>query len=708
MPKAKKKIPTVKLYGKEDLKSALEAVRDGSSIRQASQRFRVPRSTIHTKLSRKYPEDCRNGRPATLSSEIEESLVEWIVGCADRWQPIQKDQVLDSVQILCKLLNLQNNFTDGRPGDVWFRNFLARHPQISKRKPQSFSVARAEVTADDLKRWFRSVEMYFTEHNLLDIPPHRIFNTDESAFFLTPEDGPVLTRRGARVVPYLKNSLPKQCITVLFNVSATGQMAPPMAVHNLERISCDIANHNAKGWKMGISPNCGWMDGPLFYEYITNDFFPWLKEQCIEFPVILFLDGHASHVTLPLSEFCNKNGIVLVLLYPNATHLLQPLDTAFFHPLKVLYLKEVKKWRMRNITGVRFCPKHIAKVVSNALSRMNIESIAINGFRGCGLSPFDPSVVDKMSLLNPTHVGQKSSGIPSDQPEAVKEKDVLSNAPAADHEATTRNIERYVSPEVLQKFRECKGHVWNGSFENENLFNFWSEVTEALETATAAFTTVENNENSTSTSSSRDLNLPLDDLLDSDVLFTEDTVLLEHMRRHCENDSSESKILSLHDDNMDSGVFAADHTLMNDSTHTQTMILEPIENGPIITIAEAAEAHQDEPEAKPTFKLLKEHCFWPGELPKARKKKAKPNADVTVRTPYVVSSDEVIDAKKEKENLKKSNKEGVELRKILREERLKREAEEKILKKQSKMEAKLQKEKEKENKPKRVYKKKAQ
>ncbi|GAB0086151.1 hypothetical protein DMENIID0001_001470 [Sergentomyia squamirostris] len=51
MPKAKKKIPTVKPYGKENLKSALEAVRNGSTIRQASQTFRVPKSIIQTKLS---------------------------------------------------------------------------------------------------------------------------------------------------------------------------------------------------------------------------------------------------------------------------------------------------------------------------------------------------------------------------------------------------------------------------------------------------------------------------------------------------------------------------------------------------------------------------------------------------------------------------------------------------------------------------------
>ncbi|GAB0087761.1 hypothetical protein DMENIID0001_021060 [Sergentomyia squamirostris] len=110
MPKAKKKIPTVKPYGKENLKSALEAVRNGSTIRQALQTFRVPKSIIQTKLSGKYPENCRNGRPTTRFSEIEESLVG-----LDTWMSVQMEFYskrsspgLEGVQILCKMMNLSN------------------------------------------------------------------------------------------------------------------------------------------------------------------------------------------------------------------------------------------------------------------------------------------------------------------------------------------------------------------------------------------------------------------------------------------------------------------------------------------------------------------------------------------------------------------------------------------------------------------------
>lgn len=43
-------------------------------------------------------------------------------------------------------------------------------------------------------------------------------------------------------------------------------------------------------------------------------------------------------MNLPLSKFCKDNGIILVALLPNSTHIVQPLHVAFFKPLKL-------KWR---------------------------------------------------------------------------------------------------------------------------------------------------------------------------------------------------------------------------------------------------------------------------------------------------------------------------------------------------------------------------
>lgn len=40
------------------------------------------------------------------------------------------------------------------------------------------------------------------------------------------------------------------------------------------------------------------------------------------------------------SQFCEKNGIILVALLPNATHILQPMDVAVFRSLKEPWRKK--------------------------------------------------------------------------------------------------------------------------------------------------------------------------------------------------------------------------------------------------------------------------------------------------------------------------------------------------------------------------------
>ncbi|XP_046684545.1 MFS-type transporter clz9-like [Homalodisca vitripennis] len=115
--------------------------------------------------------------------------------------------------------------------------------------------------------------------------------------------------------------------------SASGVVGPTMVVHSYARIPADIADSTPPDWALGKSES-GWMTGELFYEYITNIFHPWLDNNNISRHVILFIDGHTSHLTLHTSQFCADNNIILVSLLPNATHLLQPMDVAVFRTLK--------------------------------------------------------------------------------------------------------------------------------------------------------------------------------------------------------------------------------------------------------------------------------------------------------------------------------------------------------------------------------------
>nr|CAI5836918.1 unnamed protein product [Callosobruchus analis] len=68
------------------------------------------------------------------------------------------------------------------------------------------------------------------------------------------------------------------------------------------------------------------MKADIFFDYIVKGLSKWVDDQNIQKPVLVFVDGHKSHLTMRLSEYCDQHGIILYALPPNATHMIQPAD----------------------------------------------------------------------------------------------------------------------------------------------------------------------------------------------------------------------------------------------------------------------------------------------------------------------------------------------------------------------------------------------
>ena len=100
-------------------------------------------------------------------------------------------------------------------------------------------------------------------------------------------------------------------------------------------------------WGIAMSDN-GWMKAEIFVDDIQNILYPYLKAKNTHFPIILFLDGHKTHLTYQLSQLCSKLEIILICLYPNSTRIFQPADVSCFRPLNNLWKNGVLNWRRNN------------------------------------------------------------------------------------------------------------------------------------------------------------------------------------------------------------------------------------------------------------------------------------------------------------------------------------------------------------------------
>ena len=90
------------------------------------------------------------------------------------------------------------------------------------------------------------------------------------------------------------------------------------------------------------------MDSDLFVAILVN-MVEFAKGKGILFAILLFVDGHSTHMIRQAAEFCKENDIILYCLLPNVTHILQPCDVGLFSSMKKALSSVVKKWQMDHI-----------------------------------------------------------------------------------------------------------------------------------------------------------------------------------------------------------------------------------------------------------------------------------------------------------------------------------------------------------------------
>ncbi|XP_062545718.1 uncharacterized protein LOC134212139 [Armigeres subalbatus] len=452
-------------YPAAQVAKAVNLVRNGHPIRRAAATCKVPESTIRVRLKK----PCQNpGRPPVLSKEEEMHIVNWIISSANVGLPVDGQRLKTSVAHLFKLSGKKNPFMKGIPGRKWFAGFLKRHQQISRRIPSALSKQRVTVTETKIRAWFGHIQSYFDKNQLHHVAadPSRVFNMDESAIRLVPTREQVLAKTGEKYVHTKCANSDKEAYTTLFASNADGILAPPLVLFPYkQRLPAEIVREAPPGWSVGKTES-GWMNRETFYYYLKNVFHPWLLATKIQLPIIVFVDGHSSHVSYQTTEFCRENGIELICLFPNATHILQPLDVGFFRALKSSWNKRLIEWRTLHagdaITKHEFTPL-LKKAVDDML---NIKTTLRNAFRKCGLVPWDPNAVNFSMVLQPQHSEQGNDGAC-----------IESSQEGSTHTNLLTDLENYLNVGQLKLFIKHKADLeWPGPVEDKNLFHVWQRI----------------------------------------------------------------------------------------------------------------------------------------------------------------------------------------------------------------------------------------
>lgn len=446
-----------KQYSQNTLEEAVRLIQTNKiSLSKASVTYNIPKGTLHNKVAGKIPMQIRKGPKTLLTTEEESKLEAWIINMAKIGYSVNMDEVRDTVG---KLFESRQACPQRRPGRKWMKLYLRRHPSITKRHAEVISKARAAVTEHKIRQWFEELRQFLEDANSTDLMnnPDRIFNLDETGVQMCPKAGLILGPKNYRATYDIASGKEKECLTVLCNFSASGEIVPPFIVYPLKRISKEIVNSVPDDWGIGRSDS-GWMTGQTFLCYVKEIFLPWVKSKNIELPILLLVDGHKSHISMELYDFCIENKIILYCLLPNSTHILQPCDVSIFRALKAGWKKAVTEFKHdqnKQITKTNF-----AQIFQKPFEKSINSKIIKNGFRICGLYPFNPDAVDYSKCIS------------------YRKEQIKTEITNEDYTATIKVIEHVIGQKNINKFYEYRAKKLK---LNHDLFKLWKTCKNKIE-----------------------------------------------------------------------------------------------------------------------------------------------------------------------------------------------------------------------------------
>lgn len=273
-------------------------------------------------------------------------------------------------------------------GKDWLYGFFQRFPQLSIRKPENTSAVRARgFNKAAVSEFFNILQDVMKKYNF---PASRIWNVDETGISVVPKSvSKIIALKGRKQVGAYAAAERGELVTAEICMSASGVYMPPMLIIPRVRANPKYERGKPEGGWVEYSPN-GWIQSEIFLRWLKK--FIEFSTASIEHPVLLILDGHATHVkSIEVIDMSMENGVVILCFPPHTTHRLQPLDVGFMKPLSNYYSSEIRQWNRSHIGSVLGIAD-IFSVFTPAYLKACTSETAVNSFRKTGIHPYNPKV----------------------------------------------------------------------------------------------------------------------------------------------------------------------------------------------------------------------------------------------------------------------------------------------------------------------------
>ncbi|XP_033749086.1 uncharacterized protein LOC117333772 [Pecten maximus] len=329
-----------------------------------------------------------------LLEEEETALVEYIKYMGQRGFPLNRQHLRSYVMEIINRSHRESLFNlEKGPSDKWCRTFINSHKELAEKTPQVRDRGRTRMSNKTvMDNFFKKYEE--TLDNLgLRTKPGLIYNCDETGF--VDKQGNTRKVIGEKGRPCIQQQVHTiDHVTAHMCASGEGTMLPTFLIYQKSLPHRPYREDVPRSWMFGVSES-GYMDTDLFQIWFKNIF---LKYCSKERPVLLLLDNHDSHISIPVIDMARAERVEILAFPAHTTHLLQPLDVNIIGPMKEKMKSLATSMAIIN-TNLCISKANLPALLAYAIDQTCSPALVKSAFRKSGLIPLNKDAIDKSHLL---------------------------------------------------------------------------------------------------------------------------------------------------------------------------------------------------------------------------------------------------------------------------------------------------------------------
>jgi hypothetical protein len=393
------------------------------------------------------------GRKSVLPPKFTEKIIAWITARRALKFPVFRDDVLAVANRMLLGSPLLDKLKHHMLDVGWYYRMLNSNSHLigtANQRPLEIDRARW-CTASNVKEWYGMLAEALVELKVA------IYNADflDDADPSTRAGQPIIITKPDRLISFdetrvemdmTKASKAKQERTLVDKMSppdernevlahkgglngtgvggsaACGNTLPALFIlagggltpaHTKPSPDCDYFDGDGRMITAKFTANKkGGVDTDIGVQYLSQVIAP-VFQPTADNPLVVICDGHGSHLTLSLLEYCRSASIFIILRVPHTSHLLQGEDVSSFSCFKPELRRQKAKMLVANVEKCGYYglhPSDFMKVVTPAWNKAFSKANNLQGWSLTGICPFTRKVMHDLIRAEACRISVASTG----------------------------------------------------------------------------------------------------------------------------------------------------------------------------------------------------------------------------------------------------------------------------------------------------------